>query len=99
MFAPTKIWRKWHRRVNLQQKRFALVSALSATGVAPLLMARGHRVEEVAEVPLVISNESVETLAKTKDAVALLKSIGAYPDVQKVIDSRKIRRGVGKKKK
>jgi len=75
-----------------------LVSALSASGQASLVLARGHRVEEIPEVPLVISNESVETLAKTKDAVALLRGIGAYTDVQKVIDSKKMRRGVGKRR-
>ena len=28
MFAPTKIWRKWHRKINVNQRRYALVSAL-----------------------------------------------------------------------
>ena len=31
MFAPTKIWRKWHHKVNVNQKRYALVSALAAS--------------------------------------------------------------------
>jgi len=98
MFAPTKIWRRWHRRVNLQQKRYALVSAISATGVTSLVLARGHRVERLAEIPLVLSTESVETIAKTKDAVALLKFAGAADDIDRVKDSRKIRRGVGKRR-
>lgn len=28
MFAPTKIWRRWHRKVNINQKRYAVASAL-----------------------------------------------------------------------
>jgi len=98
MFAPTKIWRRWHRRVNVQQKRYALVSAVSATGVTALVLARGHRVERIAEIPLVLSTESVETISKTRDAVALLKSVGALDDIERVKDSRKIRRGVGKRR-
>lgn len=96
MFAPTKIWRKWHRKINVNQKRFALASAVSASGVASLVLARGHRIEEIPEVPLVVSNEAIESVTKTKQAVGLLKSLGAYGDVQKVLDSRKIRRGKGK---
>merc|ERR1711941_52314 len=33
MFAPTKVWRRWHRRVNLNQKRMAVCSALAASGL------------------------------------------------------------------
>ena len=55
MFAPTKTWRKWHRKVNLKEKRYAVCSALAASAVPALLMARGHRVENVPEVPLVLT--------------------------------------------
>mmetsp|Transcript_139603 Transcript_139603/g.339211 ORF Transcript_139603/g.339211 Transcript_139603/m.339211 type:complete len:351 (-) Transcript_139603:23-1075(-) len=95
MFAPTKIWRKWHRKINQKQRRFAVVSALAASAIPGLVMARGHKVEQVAEVPLVIDT-SVESIQKTKEAVALLQKVGAYADVQKVIDSRKLRAGKGK---
>merc|ERR1711934_341298 len=44
MFSPTKIWRRWHRKVNVQEKRIATVSALSASCLPPLVMARGHRI-------------------------------------------------------
>ena len=27
MFAPTKIWRRWHRKVNLNQKRYGIAAA------------------------------------------------------------------------
>lgn len=98
MFAPTKVWRRWHRRVNLQQKRFAVASALAASALPSLVFARGHTISEVPEIPLVVSNESVSGLEKTKNAVALLKALGAYEDVQKTIDSKKIRAGKGKRR-
>jgi large subunit ribosomal protein L4e len=65
MFAPTKIWRRWHRHVNVNQRRFALVSALAASAVPALVMARGHKVEKLPELPLVVSN--LATVTKTKD--------------------------------
>ncbi|KAK9479209.1 ribosomal protein L4 domain-containing protein [Lipomyces japonicus] len=95
MFAPTKTWRKWNVKVNLNQKRFATASAIAASAVAPLVLARGHRIETVPEVPLVVSND-VETITKTKEAVAILKAVGANRDVIKVIKSKKLRAGKGK---
>ncbi|WBW72085.1 60S ribosomal protein L4 [Schizosaccharomyces osmophilus] len=95
MFAPTKTWRKWHVKVNQNEKRYAIASAVAASGVPSLLLARGHRVEEIAEVPLVIE-DSIQTIQKTKEAVALLKKLKAFRDVAKVTNSRKLRAGKGK---
>lgn len=95
MFAPTKIWRKWHVKTNLNQKRFATASALAASSIPSLVLARGHRIEEIQEVPLVIGS-GIESLTKTKAAVALLKTVHAYRDVVKVSNSRKLRAGKGK---
>ncbi|EDO31005.1 predicted protein [Nematostella vectensis] len=95
MFAPTKTWRKWHTKVNVQQRRFAVCSALAASALPALIMARGHRIEKIAEVPLVIS-DAIESVTKTSAAVKLLKAVNAYEDVEKCIDSKKIRAGKGK---
>jgi len=95
MFAPTRTWRRWHRRVNVGQKRYAICSAVAATGVPGLVMARGHIIDEIAEVPLVISDK-VEGFKKTKEAVTFLKQIKAWGDVEKVYSSKRLRPGVGK---
>jgi len=96
MFAPTKTWRRWHRRVSVSQKRYALVSALAASGVPALVMARGHRIEQLPEVPLVLDNKSVDSLDKTSAAVKLLKSLNAFEDVEKAKESTALRAGKGK---
>ena len=41
MFAPTKTWRRWHRRINVNQKRYAICSAIAATGIPALVMSKG----------------------------------------------------------
>ncbi|KAI5799296.1 ribosomal protein L4 domain-containing protein [Peziza echinospora] len=97
MFAPTKIWRKWHVKVPQNQRRFATSSAVAASGVPALVLARGHRIEKIPEFPLVLSTSTLATpIAKTREAVALLKSLGAFPDVLKVTKSKKLRAGKGK---
>ncbi|KAI5453412.1 60S ribosomal protein L4B [Naganishia albida] len=95
MFAPTKTWRKWHVKINQNQRRYAVASALAASALPSLVLARGHRVEQVQEVPLVVS-DAAESLNKTKAAVELLKAVKAYADVVKVSNSRKLRAGKGK---
>jgi large subunit ribosomal protein L4e len=96
MFAPNHIWRKWHVKISKGQRRYATVAALAGSACAPLVMARGHRVEQLPEVPLVVADADLNNISKTKDAVKLLESVGAYADVQRVIDSRHIRPGKGK---
>jgi large subunit ribosomal protein L4e len=95
MFAPIRIWRRWHRKVNIKQKRYATASALAASAILPLVQSRGHRVNEVPELPLVVDNK-VEGIERTKEAVQFLKDIGAYPDVKKVVDTIGVRAGLGK---
>lgn len=96
MFAPTKTWRRWHRKISVNQRRYALVSSLAASAIPSLVIARGHKVERVPEIPLVVDNKSTDNIDKTSKAIALLKAINAFDDVEKVKDSRKLRAGKGK---
>ncbi|PPD69824.1 hypothetical protein GOBAR_DD33285 [Gossypium barbadense] len=75
--------------------RTPLPHAIAASAVPSLVMARGHRIESVPEMPLVIS-DAVESVEKTSAAIKVLKQVGAYPDVEKAKDSQGIRPGKGK---
>lgn len=83
MFAPTKPWRRWHRRVNVNQRRYALASAVAASGVPALVLSKGHVIDQVPEIPLVVSDK-VQELSKTKEAVIFLRRLKAWGDIQKV---------------
>jgi len=95
MFAPTKTWRRWHRKINVAQKRYAMCSAIAATGVPALVMAKGHVISGISEVPLVVSDK-VQAFQKTKEAVAFLRRNKAWADVAKVYATRRMRAGKGK---
>jgi len=95
MFNPTKVWRRWHRKINVTQRRYALASALASSAIPALVMARGHRVGHISEVPLVVSND-LEEVKKTQKAIAALKQLGAFADVEKVKQSKTLRQGKGK---
>merc|ERR1711970_999191 len=93
MFNPTKTWRKWHRKINVNQRRYAVCSALAASALPALVMARGHRVEEIPEVPLVVDALECSKTSKAKEA---LEVVGAYDDVVKSKNSYAVRAGKGK---
>jgi len=95
MFAPTKQWRRWHRKVGVAQKRYAICSAIAATGVPALVMAKGHVIDGIPEVPLVVA-DSVQGFTKTKQAVEFLRRNKAWADIAKVYASRRMRAGKGK---
>jgi len=95
MFNPTKTWRKWHRKINVNQRRYAVCSALAASALPSLVMARGHKIDQVPECPLVV-DDSVESCDKTSKAMKILAAVGANDDVEKSKASRAIRSGKGK---
>eukprot|EP00768_Dysnectes_brevis_P004161 gnl/Dysnectes_brevis/296_a329_6783.p2 GENE.gnl/Dysnectes_brevis/296_a329_6783~~gnl/Dysnectes_brevis/296_a329_6783.p2 ORF type:complete len:337 (+),score=84.28 gnl/Dysnectes_brevis/296_a329_6783:45-1055(+) len=94
MFNPTRVTRKWHRKVNVNMRRFAMVSALAACAVSAMVQARGHRIASVPSIPLVVDMPA--PVHKTKEAIAILKAVGAYEDVLRCKESRKLRSGMGK---
>ena len=95
MFAPLKVWRKWQRKVNTKQKRNAVASALAASACAPLVQARGHKIDSVPELPLVVSGLNGAT---TSGLLGNLKNLGAMDDLTRVRKSKRTRAGIGKMK-
>merc|ERR1711990_1435642 len=92
MFAPLKIWRKWHQKCNVTQRRHAVASVLAASACTPLVMARGHKVDGVPELPLVLQSKDTNT----KSLLSTLTKLGAGADLAKVRKSKQIRQGTGK---
>merc|ERR1712115_273078 len=67
----------------------------AATGVPSLVMAKGHVIDGIPEVPLVVA-DSVQSFTKTKQAVEFLRRNKAWADIAKVYASRRMRAGKGK---
>lgn len=95
MAHPLRTWRRWHRKVNLKQRRHALAAAIAATAVTPLVLARGHRVMSIPQLPLIL-NDSVNQLSKAKEALEVFKRFSVDEDINRVRLARKIRAGKGK---
>merc|ERR1712150_16226 len=59
------------------------------------VMAKGHVISGISEVPLVVSDK-VQAFQKTKEAAAFLRRNKAWADVAKVYATRRMRAGKGK---
>lgn len=90
---PPKVEKKLVRKINKQEKRLAIRSAIAATMNEELISARGHLFE--GTVP-VIFEDAFEGLTSAKDIVAALSVAGVYADVERSAASRKVRAGRGK---
>ena len=53
--------------------RYAVCSALAASALPSLVMARGHKIDQVPECPLVVE-DSVEAVDKTVAAMKVLRA-------------------------
>ncbi|KAF7456693.1 ribosomal protein RPL4 [Cryptosporidium felis] len=95
MFSPNKTHRRFHRKINTNEKRHAVASALAATGCPSLVMARGHRINDIPELPLVISDE-IQNISKTSAAVEFFKNFGFGDEIKRIESSVSIRCGKGK---
>ena len=93
MFNPTTVWRRLHRKVNLTQRRHAVASAVAASAVPSLVLARGHRINQVPEIPLVVDSLQV---SKTKELLKMLNMLGCEDELSTIIENKKVRPGVGK---
>jgi large subunit ribosomal protein L4e len=85
------------RKIPRKEKRLALRSAIAATASKELVSSRGHAVEDVPEIPLVITDEFQE-LKKTKEVEETLIRLGVLSDIYRVKESRKVRAGKGKRR-
>merc|ERR1712154_721498 len=72
-----------------------MISAIAATGVPALVMAKGHRIDNIPEVPLVVS-DSVQSFKKTKEAYIFLNKVKAWTDIEQVYKTQRFRAGKGK---
>lgn len=96
MFAPLRTYRRWHRRVNIKQKRHAVAAAIAASALVPLVYARGHKIQQIPELPLVV-DDKINNYEKTKEVVGFFKRIGAFEDLKSTLKTRHNKTGRGSK--
>jgi len=91
---PPKVEKIWTQKINKKEKNLALRSAIAATANKETVKNRGHAVDKIKTLPLVIKDD-IESIKKTKDIEKLFLSLG-LDDELKRLSKRKVRAGKGK---
>jgi large subunit ribosomal protein L4e len=87
--------RRMTKRINAKERLLALWSAIAATGSKNLVASRGHRVEKLVGIPLVVSDD-FQKLMTTTEAKNGLQGLGVWDDVERARKGVKIRAGRGR---
>jgi large subunit ribosomal protein L4e len=94
---PPRSEKKIVKRISKKEARLALLSAIAATASQENVSSRGHAIEDVPQLPLIVTG-AIEELTKTKEVEEALTHLGILSDIYRVKASRKIRAGKGKRR-
>eukprot|EP00906_Rhabdomonas_costata_P026364 RCo037544 len=94
-FGQPKTFRKWNKACNVKIRKLAVRAALAASAVPALVLARGHSISKVPEIPLVVS-DNFEKVSKTRAALKFLARMGLKEDCLRCKYHRNERAGKGK---
>jgi large subunit ribosomal protein L4e len=83
------------KNIPKKEAKLALTSAIAATAQKEVVASRGHKIENVIGLPLVVEDE-IENLSKVKEVEEVFANFGVTADLERVKDSRNIRAGKGK---
>jgi len=78
-----------------KEMRLALCSAIAATASKEMATLRGHITDDVRDFPIIV-NDDIQSLKKTKEVEEAFIKIGVWPDIYRVVESRKVLAGKGK---
>lgn len=84
-------------KINKKEKINALKSAIAATADPVLVQMRGHKLGDVPELPLIVSDD-FESLERTRDVVDTLIKLGVGADLERAKEGKRIRAGKGKRR-
>ncbi|GAA5818254.1 MAG: 50S ribosomal protein L4 [Methanobrevibacter sp. CfCl-M3] len=92
---PPRPQKKYKEKINIKERRFAIRSAIAATTNSELVENRGHKIENVEQIPLVVEDE-LATIKRAKDTREIFQKLGIYTDVERAKKGRHIKAGKGK---
>lgn len=91
---PPKVEKVYAEKINKKEKKLAIHSAIAMSANQEIVKARGHHIEEVKEIPLIV-DDSIEELEKTQEMTEVFRNLGAWNDCERA-RRKKIRSGKGK---
>jgi len=91
---PPKIEKVWYEKINRKEWNKALMSAVAATADKNIVALKGHRIDGVKSLPIIVEDK-IQELKKSSEVRKLLLSLGMEKELERSADS-KARAGRGK---
>ncbi len=91
---PPKAGKVWEEKINRREWRKALYSAIAATSDRDIIAGRGHRIEGVKAVPLVLEDR-IQEIKKARELLEILRALGLEKELERA-SKNKTRAGRGK---
>jgi large subunit ribosomal protein L4e len=91
---PPKVDKVWKEKINKKEHIKALFSAISAGAEKEFIVERGHKIDELKHIPLVL-DDSFEKIKKVKEIRETLECLGLKEEIERVKE-KKVRSGRGK---
>jgi large subunit ribosomal protein L4e len=95
---PIKQNKNIKKKINKKTKKLAILSAISASAKSYWITQRGHLIDKVPQIPLII-DDKVQTIKKTSKIYSILCNLGFEEELAKIKKKyKKIRSGKGKRR-
>jgi large subunit ribosomal protein L4e len=91
---PPKVEKIFELKINKKEKKKAIRSAIAATADKELVLRRGHRIESIKELPIIVE-DNIQELKKTKDVIDFFVKMGLAKELERISEN-KVRAGKGK---
>jgi len=89
---PPKSAKKIRKEINRKERQLATASALSATANREFVTHRGHLIEHVPSIPVVVSDK-LESVDKANKLRKIFEKLGMMEDLSRVSSGRKKKTG------
>ncbi len=85
----------WNEKINTQERRLAIASALAATTQVDVVKARGHKFDAKMHLPVIVSDDLAHA-ESTSDLADAFGKLGLALDLARAKDGVHVRAGMGK---
>ena len=93
---PPKVEKVWEIKINKKERAKAVLSAVSASADKNAVLSRGHEMNGVKHIPLII-DDSLQAVSRTKELAQILALLGLEKELGRVKE-KKTKAGKGKRR-
>jgi large subunit ribosomal protein L4e len=94
---PPESWKQIYKKINKKENKLALCSTIAATANKGIIETRGHKIKNIVNFPIVVSNE-IESVSNSKDLLKVFISLGLEEELKRSKSSKKARSGKARRR-